>query len=77
MNTDLQKRWNRWLSRRRGQHIRAEEFHHAVASEVPCEDWQRVMSGLISSARAQGRIKSSGLVRDRFGSWKARWNVVA
>lgn len=79
MNTDkqLHTRFRRWLRSRKGQPFKAEDFHAACGDFTPEQGWQRAMSGLIASARADGLIRGTAIKRDKYGSYKTCWRAAA
>lgn len=79
MNLDpsVYLRFNRWLQRNRGGLVTAEQFRSACKLDEPDCGWQRAMSSLMTSARRNRRITSSRIVRDKYGSFKVLWKVVA
>lgn len=72
----LHQHFTKWLSNRRGQRIKAEDFHaYAARKGLTPGDWRRANADLINHARRAGKIHSTGVIRDRFGSYKTEWQV--
>lgn len=76
IDDDLQRAFFRWLKRRSGQIVKAEDFRTSKACDDFDGDWRGVMSALVSEARKAGIIHSAGVTRDMYGSYKTRWLVL-
>lgn len=69
------KAFYRWLKSNSGRKVRIEDFRKK--HDAPDVDWQRMNTALVASARSAGLIRSVGVTRDKYRSYKTLWLVRA
>lgn len=67
------KAFFRWLKRNAGRKVRIEEFR--AKHDAQDIDWQRMNTALVTAARSAGLIRSVGVTRDKYHSYKTLWLV--